>query len=115
MFSGLKAGLSDLRYRFALGLGAVAAGAQDPLVTLPQNYQLVFENADVRVIRAHYGAHEKVPVHDHAAFATVFVYLNDSGQVRIDHVEGGKVDSVVRPPTVKGAYRVAWMGLRSGT
>jgi len=37
----------------------------------------------------------------------VFVYLNDAGQVRIDHQEGGKVESVVRPPTVKGSYRVA--------
>ena len=59
------------------------------------------------VIRAHYGAHEKIPVHDHTALATVFVYLNDSGQVRIDHTEDGKVESVGRPPTVKGAYRVA--------
>ena len=92
-----------------LGLGFVplAAAAQDPLVTLPSNYRSIFDNADVAVIRAHYGPHEKIPVHDHTAFSTIFVYLNDSGQVRIDHAEDGKVDSVVRPPTVKGAYRVA--------
>jgi hypothetical protein len=84
-----------------------AAGAQDPLLTLPNNYRSIFDNADVAVIRAHYGAHEKIPVHDHTAFATVFIYLNDAGQVRIDHAEDGKVESVVRPPTVTGAYRVA--------
>lgn len=85
-----------------------AALAQDPLKTLPDNYKLVFENADVAVIRAHYGSHEKVPVHDHTSFATVFVYLSDSGQVRIDHQEAdGKGFSVTRPPTVTGAYRVA--------
>jgi hypothetical protein len=92
---------------FAVGYGPIAACAQDPLVTLPNNYRVVLDNSDVAVIRAHYGAHEKIPVHDHTAFATVFVYLNDSGAVRIDHVGDGKVESVVRPPTVKGAYRVA--------
>jgi hypothetical protein len=85
----------------------MTACAQDPLVTLPNNYRSILDNADVAVIGAHYGAHEKIPVHDHTAFATVFVYLNDSGTVRIDHVEDGKVESVVRPATVKGAYRVA--------
>jgi hypothetical protein len=84
-----------------------ATPAQDPLLTLPNNYKLIFDNAEVAVIRAHYGAHEKIPVHDHTAFATVFVYLSDSGQVRIDHAEDGKIEAVVRPPTVKGAYRVA--------
>ena len=87
---------------------AGAAFAQDPLKTLPDNYKLIFENADVAVIRAHYGPREKVPVHDHTSFATVFVYLNDSRQVRIDHQEAdGKGFSVTRPPTVTGAYRVA--------
>ena len=85
---------------------ALAAHAQDPLKTLPQNYWKVFENDDVAVIHAHYGAHEKIPVHDHAGFATVFVYLSDSGPVRIDHTDDGKTESVVRPPTVTGAFRV---------
>jgi hypothetical protein len=35
----------------------------------------------------------------------VFVYLNDSGEVRLDH-GGDKAFSVVRPPTVKGSFRV---------
>jgi hypothetical protein len=87
---------------------SIAAHAQDPLKTLPNNYKLAFENSSVEVIRAHYGPHEKIPIHDHTSYATVFVYLSDSGQVRIDHAEDGdKVSSVVRPPTVKGSYRVA--------
>ncbi len=86
---------------------SVAARAQDPLKTLPNNYSRVFENSLVEVIRAHYAAHEKIPVHDHSSLATVFVYLSDSGQVRIDHAETGEAPvSVVRPPTVKGAFRV---------
>lgn len=91
----------------ALLIGAGIAGGQDALKTLPGNYHVVFENDRVRVIRAHYGPHEKVPVHDHPSVATVFVYLNDSGQVRIDHAEEGAApESVVRPPTKLGAYRV---------
>ena len=85
---------------------SVGGWAQDPLVTLPQNYKVVLDNADVRVIRAHYGPHERVPVHDHPGVATVFVYLSDAGKVRIDH-DGDGAESVVRPPTVRGSYRVA--------
>lgn len=82
--------------------------AQDPLKLPGKNYSVAFENKDVTVIRAHYGPHEKIPVHDHDGFATVFVYLSDSGAVRIDHVrEDGKVVPVTRPPTVKGAFRIA--------
>ncbi len=92
----------------ALAMSFGLVHAQDPLKTLLENYRLVFENARVAVIRVHYGPHEKVPVHDHPAVATVFVYLNDSGAVRIDHQEaGGPVESVVRPSTKLGAYRVA--------
>jgi hypothetical protein len=85
---------------------SLCAQAQDPLTTLPQNYKVIFENADFKVIRAHYGPLEKVPVHDHPGVATIFVYLNDSGKVRIDH-DGDGAESVVRPPTVQGSYRVA--------
>ncbi len=83
------------------------AWAQDPLKLPGKNYTVAFENSEVAVIRAHYGPHEKVPVHDHTSFSTVFVYLSDSGPVRINHEEDGKVEAVTRPPTVKGAYRVA--------
>ena len=92
----------------AMVVWPVAALAQNPLATLPNNYRSIFENGAVTVIRAHYGAHEKIPVHDHTSFSTVFVYLSDSGPVRIDHAEENeKPVSVIRPPTVKGSYRVA--------
>ena len=81
--------------------------AQDPLKTLPDNYTRVLDNPTVEVIRAHYGPNEKIPVHDHSSLSTVFVYLSDSGQVRIDHAEPGeKPVSILRPPTTTGAFRV---------
>ncbi len=107
----MSAQRASFRLATALGLallGLASACAQDPLKLLPNNYRLIFENKDVAVIRAHYGAHEKIPVHDHTSFSTVFVYLSDSGPVRIDHQEEGEApSSVTRPPTVKGSYRVA--------
>jgi hypothetical protein len=92
----------------SLGFTAVAALAQNPLTLPGKNYTVAFENSDVTVIRAHYGPHEKIPVHDHTSFSTIFVYLSDSGPVKITHEEeGSKEAAVTRPPTIKGAYRVA--------
>ena len=91
---------------FSLTFGATVR-AQDPLATLPKNYNLALDNSAVSVIRVHYGPHEKVPVHDHPSHPTVFVYLSDSGPLRIDHAgEGEKETSVTRPPTTRGAFRV---------
>jgi hypothetical protein len=94
-----------LAFLIAASMSPIAIHTQDPLKTLPNNYRSVFDNPAVTVIRAHYGPHEKIPVHDHAAVSTVFVYLNDSSPVRIDH-DGDKAFSVVRPPTVTGSFRV---------
>jgi hypothetical protein len=76
--------------------------------TLPPNYTTILENPTFRVIRVHYGPHEKVPVHDHPDTPTVYVYLNNSGPVRITHEEpDGTESSLVRPPTHTGAFRVS--------
>ena len=83
-----------------------AASAQDPVKTFPNNYSVVFKNDAVTVIHAHYGPHEKVGVHDHSAFPTVYVYLSASGPVRFQHFET-QTFTVDRPPVSKGAYRVA--------
>ncbi len=74
---------------------------------LPDNYKTILANKVVRVLRVHYGAYEKVPVHLHPEIPTVYVYLNNSGQVKLTHYADGKVTEVVmRPPTHTGAYRV---------
>ena len=86
----------------ALALTTTAL-AQSPL---PKNYKTILDNHDLLVMRVHYGPHEVVPMHDHSAYPTVFVYLNDSGPVRIDH-EPPASFSVTRPPTHTGAFRIA--------
>jgi hypothetical protein len=71
---------------------------------LPANYKTILDNPDILVMHVHYGAHETVPMHDHPAVATMYVYLNDSGPVDIIH-EGGA--TAHRPPTHTGAFRIA--------
>lgn len=76
--------------------------------TLPPNYTTILEDQTFRIIRVHYGPHEIVPVHDHPDTPTVYVYLNNSGPVRITHEEkDGTQSSLVRPPTHTGAFRVS--------
>ena len=50
-------------------LTSTLAIAQDPTVAYPKNYQIVLDNTDVTVLRAHYGPHESVGVHDHSGLS----------------------------------------------
>lgn len=88
-----------------LGSCGFQAAAQDPTITLPHNYRKVLDNADVTVLRVHYGPHEQVPVHDHSGHPTIYVYLDDSGPVRFVHEPENVI--LTRPPTHTGSYRVS--------
>ena len=57
----------------------------DPATVDPKHYKVEFENEQVRVLRIHYGAHEKGEQHEHI-LNRVVVYLNDQ--------PGGKADDV---------------------
>jgi hypothetical protein len=88
-----------------VGWCGFSVAAQDPTVVFPNNYRKVLENADVLVLRVHYGPHEEVGVHDHSDHPTIYVYLNDSGPVRFVHEPENVI--LTRPPTHTGAYRVS--------
>ena len=87
-----------------LGSAAWHLCAQDPLKVLPNNYRLVWQNDLVRVIHVTYGPLEKLPVHNHSAYPTIYVYLNDSGPVRFSHIEKPPF-SLVRPAETAGTFR----------
>ena len=96
-----------------LGLAACLAcsavpgiSAQDPTKTLPESYQVQFDNDSVRVVRVHYDAGAKLPDHTHPAGTTVYVYLNDSEGVTFSH-SGNITRTVTRPAVKAGAVRVA--------
>ena len=86
-------------------IAAAAAPAQDAVQAYPKNYRMIFQNSAVDVIRAHYGPHEKVGVHNHSSYPTVYVYLSDSGPVRFQHSEA-KPFTLIRKPVHAGSYRV---------
>jgi quercetin dioxygenase-like cupin family protein len=87
-------------------LHAGSAYTQTPTAPLPRNYKTILQNHDLLIMRVHYGPHEVVPMHDHSAYPTIFVYLNDSGELRIDHAPPASF-SVTRPPTHTGAFRIS--------
>jgi len=97
---------------FAAALIAVLAPvcciAQQTSSPLPPNYKTILANSTFKIIRVYYGPYEKIPLHDHPDTPTVYIYLNDSGPVRITHEEkDGTQSSLVRPPTKTGAFRVS--------
>jgi hypothetical protein len=91
---------------FSLFGSSFFAPAQDPVTAYPNNYSIVLDNRAVQVLRVHYGPHEKLGVHDHSKNPTVYVYLNDAGPVRFQHIEK-EAFALTRPPTAKGAFRIS--------
>ncbi len=75
------------------GHGGKISGAKDPLTVAPKLYKLEFENDAVRVLRVRVGAHQQIPMHEHA-LNRVTVYLTDQVN-RITNAEG-KADIVKR-------------------
>jgi beta-alanine degradation protein BauB len=50
--------------------------AQDPVKVDPKHYKVESENAQVRILHIHYGAHEKSVMHSHPD--SVVTYLSDA-------------------------------------
>jgi quercetin dioxygenase-like cupin family protein len=77
------------------------ASAQDAVKVDPAHYKVETENARVRVLRVHYGPHEKSVMHSHPD--SVAVYLTD-GSIRFTDANGktqdvtGKAGQVVYTP-----------------
>ena len=57
----------------------------DPAKVDPQHYKVELENEQVRVLRIHYGPHEKGETHEHI-LNRVVVYLNDQPGAKADDV-----------------------------
>lgn len=82
-----------LRFLFLLIVvcfAASAAMAQDPVKVDPQHYKVIFENDQVRVLRIHYGPHEKSVMHVHPN--SVVVYESDT-HVKMTTPDGKSVDA----------------------
>ncbi|MGA9039845.1 MAG: cupin domain-containing protein [Terriglobales bacterium] len=69
------------------------AFAQDAVKADPAHYKIESENAKVRILRVHYGPHEKSVMHSHPD--SVAVFLTD-GSVRFTLPGGKTQDSTVK-------------------
>jgi len=73
------------------------AMAQDPVKVDSKHYKVEQENGQVRVLRIHYGAHEKSVMHHHPASVAVFLTDGDSkftlpdGKTIESHFKAGQV------------------------
>jgi len=71
-----------MRTRFALYVAlaclssATVLSAQDAVKADPKHYTVVSENEQVRILKVHYGPHEKSVMHSHPN--TVAVFLTDA-------------------------------------
>jgi quercetin dioxygenase-like cupin family protein len=63
--------------------------AQDAAKVDPKHYTVLSENDQVRILKIHYGAHEKSVMHSHPA--SVVVFLTDA-KVQFAYPDGKKED-----------------------
>jgi quercetin dioxygenase-like cupin family protein len=76
-----------------LCLTGSVAFAQDAVKTDPKHYKVEFENSEVRVLRIHYGPHEKSVMHHHPD--SVVTMLTDS-RVRFTMPDGTSVEQTMK-------------------
>jgi quercetin dioxygenase-like cupin family protein len=69
---------------------SAVATAQDAVKVDPAHYKVEMENDQVRVLRFHYGAHEKSVMHSHPN--AVAVFLTD-GKVKFNFPDGKSQDA----------------------
>lgn len=74
----------------ALCLTAAALHAQDPVKVDAKHYSVLFENDQVRVLKIHYGAHEKSVMHVHPN--SVVISLTDM-HVKFNLADGTSQES----------------------
>ncbi len=65
--------------------GPLPASKLDPVSVDTAHYQVAFENQYVRVLRVHFGPHEKGGTHEHI-LNRVVLYLNDQTAAKADEV-----------------------------
>ncbi len=73
---------------FVLALAVPSVLAQDPTKVDSKHYKVEFENSKVRILRVHYGPHEKSVMHRHPD--SIAIFPND-GKVKFTY-PGGKTE-----------------------
>src|SRR5207302_8740865 len=85
--------------------------AQDAAKVDPKHYTVVSENDQVRILRAHYGPHEKSVMHSHPA--TVAVFLTD-GSGKFSFPDGKSQDVAMKAGQVQYSDAVTHLPENTG-
>jgi quercetin dioxygenase-like cupin family protein len=85
--------------------------AQDAVKVDPKHYAVVSENAQVRILKVHYGPHEKSVMHSHPA--TVAVFLTDA-KGRFTYPDGKKEDFAPKAGEAQYAASITHMPENTG-
>jgi hypothetical protein len=87
--------------------GTPSATKLDPTVVDKAHYKVEFENENVRVLRIHFGPHEKGETHEHI-LNRVVVYLNDQANAKADDVRmAGAATHAEENASAQAADRIA--------
>ncbi len=70
---------------FVLAVAVPSALAQDPTKVDAKHYKVEFQNSRVRIVRAHYGPHEKSVMHSHPDLVAIF---QTDGRVKFTYPNG---------------------------
>ena len=70
---------------FVLAVAVPSALAQDPTKVDAKHYKVEFQNSRVRIVRAHYGPHEKSVMHNHPDLVAIF---QTDGRVKFTYPNG---------------------------
>jgi len=70
---------------FVLAIAVPAALAQDATKVDAKHYKVEFQNSRVRIVRAHYGPHEKSVMHSHPDLVAIF---QADGRVKFTYPNG---------------------------
>ena len=76
---------------------SITAMAQDPVKVDSKHYKVEQENNEVRILRIHYGPHEKSVMHEHPASVAVFLTEGDS---KFTLPDGKTIESHFKPGQV---------------
>src|SRR5260370_8423401 len=74
---------------FVLAIAVPAALAQDPTKVDAKHYKVEFQNSRVRIVRAHYGPHEKSVMRNHPDLVAIF---QTDGRVKFTYPNGTTED-----------------------
>src|SRR5947208_14181865 len=72
-------------------LGVTTARAQDPVQVAPNNFKVLLENDDVRVLDFHSKGGEKIPMHSHPAYLAYDI--SGTGTTRFTSPDGQTTES----------------------